>query len=385
MDSAQGIQLQHAISRSPSPGLQESLPLFFAAIRKPTFKVAVDAHVERMLAMDSSVVALSISGGKDSSAMARATVEHLRNRGSRAEIVLIHADLGEVEWQDSLPCCERLASHLNLPLIVARRNAGGMMRRWEQRWESSVRRYARLETVKLILPWSTPSMRFCTSELKTAVIDSELKKRFRGRPVIQAVGVRRAESAARSKLPVSKVGNARLNALTWNPIVHWSTPEVFEYLEPTPHLLHEAYTTYGSSRVSCAFCIMGSGPDLQAALAAPYNHTVYKRMVELELRSTFAFQGARWLADLMPQLHETMPARIVEAKARAAQRIAAESELPSAMLYEKGRPTSMPSASQAEHLASVRKRVAQAVGIEIDYTSPPSIIARYVELAEAAR
>jgi hypothetical protein len=38
-----------------------------------------------------------------------------------------------------------------------------MVERWESRWESSVRRYAALETVTLVLPWSTPSMRFCTS------------------------------------------------------------------------------------------------------------------------------------------------------------------------------------------------------------------------------
>src|SRR5581483_2926625 len=99
------------------------------------------------------------------------------HRGPR---VLIHSDLGRVEWGDSLPQCERLAAHLGLELIVVRRQAGGLMERWQTRWANNVARCAALECVKLILPWSTASMRFCTSELKTAIICRELVQRFPG-------------------------------------------------------------------------------------------------------------------------------------------------------------------------------------------------------------
>jgi len=91
---------------------------------------------------------------------------------------LIHSHLGSSEWNDSLPVCQRLASHLHTDLIVVTRRAGDLMARWEARWRSSVQRYADLETVTLVLPLSTPAMRFCTSELKTHLIEAELRRRF---------------------------------------------------------------------------------------------------------------------------------------------------------------------------------------------------------------
>ena len=64
-----------------------------------------------------------------------------------------------------------------------------MMDRWLSRWEGNVARYANLECVKLILPWSTPSTRFCTAELKSAVIASAMRRRFPTGEVISAVGI----------------------------------------------------------------------------------------------------------------------------------------------------------------------------------------------------
>jgi tRNA(Ile)-lysidine synthase TilS/MesJ len=121
--------------------------------------IATDPDVESLLNAHAPV-AIGVSGGKDSQAAALATIDHLNRLGHCGPRVLIHADLGSVEWNDSLPTCERLAAHLQCELIVVRRKAGGMMERWESRWASSVRRYAALETVTLVLPWSTPSMRF---------------------------------------------------------------------------------------------------------------------------------------------------------------------------------------------------------------------------------
>ena len=47
----------------------------------------------------------------------------------------------------------------NCPTIVVRRAAGDMMDRWLKRWSNNLARYVNLNCVKLILPWSTPSMR----------------------------------------------------------------------------------------------------------------------------------------------------------------------------------------------------------------------------------
>lgn len=217
--------------------------------------VATTPDIEALIA-SGAPVAIGVSGGKDSQAAALATFDHLNAAGHRGPRVLIHSDLGSVEWDDSLPTCQRLAAHLNCELIVVRRKAGGMVERWDSRWISSVRRYASLETVNLVLPWSTPSMRFCTSELKTHVIGAELRRRFKGSMIINVTGVRREESTARSKGTIAN-READGKAFSWRPISDWTTDEVFARIDASGLAAHQAYADYGLSRVSCRFCLAG--------------------------------------------------------------------------------------------------------------------------------
>src|SRR5438045_1668991 len=135
--------------------------------------VELTPEIKKLIAANAPI-ALGVSGGKDSCALAIATCEELDKLGHVGPRVLIHSDLGRVEWRDSLPTCERLAKFLGLELVVVRRGAGDMMDRWLKRWENNLARYTDLSCVKVILPWSTSSMRFCTSELKTAVICRDL-------------------------------------------------------------------------------------------------------------------------------------------------------------------------------------------------------------------
>ena len=123
--------------------------------------VATTPEVEAMLARN-AVVAIGVSG-KDSDACAIATSEYLDSIGHTGPRLLIHADLGSVEWRQSQQKCQELADTLGWELKTVARKAGGMMERWQTRWENNVERYNNLSCVKLILPWSTPSMRFCTS------------------------------------------------------------------------------------------------------------------------------------------------------------------------------------------------------------------------------
>ena len=196
--------------------------------------VTTDA-IDRLLAADAPV-ALGVSGGKDSCALAFATIAHLDAIGHKGPRVLVHSDLGRVEWKASLPMCEQLAAELGLELIVVRREAGDMMDRWLGRWENNCARYAALSCVKTILPWSTPTMRFCTSELKTAVICRELTKRFPGKVIVSAAGIRREESAKRKQAPIAKA-QKKLTSTThattgidWNPIIEWTIADVLALL-----------------------------------------------------------------------------------------------------------------------------------------------------------
>jgi 3'-phosphoadenosine 5'-phosphosulfate sulfotransferase (PAPS reductase)/FAD synthetase len=327
----------------------------------------------------SAPVAVGVSGGKDSQAAALATFAHLDRAGHKGPRVLVHADLGMVEWNASLPICETLASHLGAELIVVRRKAGGLMERWEARWQSSLRRYIELSTVCLVLPWSTPSMRFCTSELKTQPIRAELRRRFKKCVFINVTGIRREESSARSKSPTASV-DAAGNA-DWRLIADWKEAEVFDFIAEQGLEVHEAYTEFGMSRVSCRFCIMSSASDLIAAASVPEAEPLLHRMVDLEIASTFAFQGARWLGDVRPDaLGANRAEELRHAKIRAVSRIAIESKITKDMRYVSGWPTRMLTDAEAQILAGARQQIGCLLEIEPLYLDVSSIHGRYAEL-----
>lgn len=261
------------------------------------------------------------------------------------------------------------------------------MDRWLGRRENNIRRFQDLECVKLILPWSTPSLRFCTSEQKAQPIDRELKRHFPFNEILTVTGIRRQESGRRRVMPVSKVTKALtrngLRGVTWNNVIDGPVEQVFATMERVGLSAHEAYTRFLVSRVSCVFCIMSSEADLHASAACEDNQAVYVEMVELEATSTYAFQEGKWLADVAPHLLSAdLTRRVALAKAAAARREAAEARLPTHLLFEKGWPTAIPSRADAALIAEVRAEVAAAVGIRIEPLSADDVIDRYRELMD---
>lgn len=358
--------------------------------------VEVDAAIAELLAAGSPV-AIGVSGGKDSCAAALATVEHLDAIGHTGPRVLVHADLGDkdpsldVEWSDSLPACERLAAATGLELMIVRRTAGGMMKRWQKRWSNNVARYADLRCVRVILPWSTPSMRFCTSELKSAPIASALVRRFPGQRIISACGIRREEGNGRKKSPRTNASTsaknkrltnkrAKTSGLDWNPIAAWTAGDVFAYCASRGFQMHEGYAL-GMTRISCVFCIMQGQDDQRIAASILAHVPLFRTVVRLEIDSTFGFQGSHWLADVAPQhLDADMLAELAASKARAARRVAIEKRIPKHLLYTKGWPRVMPTDAEAEGLASVRREIAALYGMTVRYTDADAVRARYAEL-----
>lgn len=342
----------------------------------PTITTLLSAHAP---------VAIGVSGGKDSDAAAFATVEHLAAIGHAGPRVLIHADLGRTEWSESLPQCERLAQRLGIELIIVRRQAGDMLDRWLTRWSNNVERYVNLECVKLILPWSTAAMRFCTSEMKTAIICRELVKRFPGQTIVSVAGIRRDESPNRAKAEISKQQN-KLTSTThqttgydWLPILDWTKQDVIDLHEARDFPLHEAYTT--NSRVSCVFCILASKADLVASTTWPEHAPLYRAMVDLEIASTFAFQDSGWLGDLSPSLlSSAQRTGLAEAKRRARKRTWIEAEIPGHLLYTKGWPTCMPTRDEARVIARVRLAIGELLDLDCLYTDAGAVEQRYAEL-----
>ena len=364
------------------------LPLFATAPRLDR-GVLTTPEIDAALALHAPV-ASGVSGGKDSCLLAFAVQRHLDTIGHRGPRILIHSDLGRVEWKDSLPTCQRLADRLGLELVTVRRESGDMMDRWLSRWAANVERYQDLSCVKLILPWSTPTMRFCTSELKTSVICRYLTRRFPDSTILSAVGIRRQESSGRKKAPITKVQTAltsttrRTSGYNWNPILDYTLDEVFAYLAAERFPLHEGYTTFGMERISCGYCIMATLADLRASATCPDNADVYREMVDLEIASTFAFQGGHWLGDVAPHLLTSdQRDALADAKKMALVREQAEARIPERLLFTKGWPTCIPTRDEAELLCEVRLAVAAAVGIsDVRYLEPDALIGRYEELMQ---
>jgi len=341
-------------------------------------KIETTPEVQELLAQKAPV-AVGVSGGKDSHAVAWALSKHLEDyEGPK---VLIHSDLGSVEWIDSLPACQRIADKIGWELLTCARKAGGMMHRWRGRWASSTRRYINMETVSVVLPWSTPSMRFCTSELKVDPITSALKKRFGRVPIINVTGVRGEESKARACQPISAKG-AKLppGSLTWRPIHGWLLQDVWDAIAESGVEPHEAYKRFGSSRVSCRFCILANEADLRASLTDPQALSIFTEMCDLELESGFAFQGSRWLTSLGIDAGLPGKKRLEEAKELARRRIEAQEWIPKHLSFTRGWPHCVPTRDEAKKLAHMRRVVASLYGWEAFYCTIGTVRDRYQEL-----
>jgi hypothetical protein len=145
--------------------------------------------------------------------------------------------------------------------------------------------------------------------------------------------------------------------------------------------LHAAYSVYGCSRVSCAFCVLSSAADLAAASRCESNQNVYRHLVALEAESSFSFQPGRWLGDVAPHLLSADLARhLARAKDVARQREALESQIPEDLLLSKGVPGRLPTRSEAELLASIRREMSALLGFNVGYKSPEEVLARYGQL-----
>lgn len=146
---------------------------------------------------DGAWAVFNLSGGKDSSAALFAAMLHLDRLGHpRERRLAVHADLGRAEWDATPDMVERIAALAGLLLLVVRRQAGDLIARWEQRFENGKARYEALATYNLIGPWSSASLRFCTSEHKAQVIGPALAKRLAGQTIVNVIGRGGATGAA---------------------------------------------------------------------------------------------------------------------------------------------------------------------------------------------
>lgn len=345
--------------------------------------IAIDETIRTALRPE-TIVAFSMSGGKDSGAAALAVTRHLDSIGHpTSNRIAIHADLGSIEWPQTPQFVASTADQLRLPLTVVRRPQGGLIHRWNDRFERALQRYANLETFHLIGPWSSPSLRFCTADTKVQPISRELKRRFPGKTVISVIGIRRQESSARAKAPVSKLAPTTRKGpriVDWNPIIDWTTDDVFASHARARLPLHDAYSRFSLTRLSCAYCIMQSRADTLRSAQSGCNSQSLDRLVKLELRSTFPFQPSRWLSDETLGSHPYTPDAIALAKQARQRRLQLETQLPTDLRYQKGWPPRIPTTDEARAILAARTEILAQHGLHSAYRTVSTVRDRFAEL-----
>lgn len=214
---------------------------------------------------DQDVILVNSSGGKDSQSMLDLIHERAAREGVLDRVVVVHADLGRVEWPGTREIAQAQAEAYGFRFITVSRPQGDLL--------------IQIETQRKKFPG--PDTRFCTSDQKTKQVHrvmTQLAAEWReAHPeeakertcrILNCLGMRADESDDREcmasledDLPASN--KTRRTVTRWLPIHHWTLEMVWERIRNcrTSHLVHYCYAL-GMSRCSCVFCILASKSDL---------------------------------------------------------------------------------------------------------------------------
>ena len=195
------------------------------------------------------------SGGKDSQAM----FAYLRAHVPAAQIRVVHADLGRVEWAGALTHIEATVDGVPVDVARSRRDL--------------------LQMIEERGMFPSPSLRQCTSDLKRGPIERQIRAIVRDRIasgmdearaglIVNCMGMRAQESSSRAKLEAFKLSERNSKAgrewYDWLPIHDWTIGDVFGAIAAAGQQPHPIYAT-GMSRFSCCFCVMANQADLKTA------------------------------------------------------------------------------------------------------------------------
>lgn len=233
------------------------------------------------------------SGGKDSQSM---LVELLKIIPAK-QLIVIHAALGEVEWEGALELAQKQAHDAHLPFIVARA---------VKTFLEMVEHRFKVRPGPNSPCWPSSSNRQCTSDLKRGPIEREVRRYAKEHgytKIVSCLGIRAQESSARSKraaLSINTRGSiAGREWFEWLPIHHYSEAQVFETIRAAGQQPHWAYAA-GNRRLSCVFCIMGHPRDI--ANGAKHRPDLYAKYVEIEQRTGYTMhQSRRSLQELVAE------------------------------------------------------------------------------------
>jgi 3'-phosphoadenosine 5'-phosphosulfate sulfotransferase (PAPS reductase)/FAD synthetase len=235
------------------------------------------------------------SAGKDSAAMLDVLVEQARSEGVLDRLVVVHAELGRVEWPGTRELAERQARPYGVRFEVVHRKQGNLLDHVEKRGR-----------------WPSPAQRYCISDSKRGPVatlftrlTAETRRLAPGKVVklLNCLGLRAAESPARAKqVPFQldeRASNTKRAIWRWLPIHDWTTAEVWDRIKASGVESHPAYSL-GMPRLSCCFCIFA--PRAALLLAGKFNRQLLNEYVELEARINHRFRVDLSLAEVQRDL-----------------------------------------------------------------------------------
>ncbi len=241
------------------------------------------------------VILVNSSAGKDSQAMLDHVFELATAAGVRDRVVVVHCDLGRMEWPGVRELAEEQAQHYGARFEVVTRKQGDLLSQVRQR-----------------RMWPSPKARYCTSDHKRSqvrrVMTALVAERGKHTRILNCMGLRADESPARRKRPAfqhdAAASNGKRHVDEWLPIHGWSTAEVWQRIKASGVRYHEAYDL-GMPRLSCCFCIFA--PKAALVLAGKHNPALLDEYVAVEQEIGHTFTQALTLESVRDAVRTGAP------------------------------------------------------------------------------
>lgn len=283
------------------------------------------------------VILVSSSAGKDSLALLWHVYLLAKAAGVTERILVVHCDLGRVEWGSTRELAEQQARALGLDFIAVTRNGGDLLQQVRDRHVRLVAKAAAEEekqglaagSLPVAPAWFSSAARYCTSNNKRDVVAqlmAALQEEHRGlgRPlrILNCMGQRAAESKARAKkLPLvidKRASTQGRTVVTWMPVHHLTDAAVWRMIHASGLPYSGVYDT-GMRRLSCVFCMMATFNDL--VLAARQDPELAAEYVKVEQETGSTFKRGLSMADVLARALELNategPVRLVRGAAMA--------------------------------------------------------------------
>lgn len=291
-------------------------------------------------------IVISSSAGKDSQAMLDHVCQLASTAGVMERVVVVHCDLGRVEWKGTADLAEAQADRYGVPCLRVWRRQGDLLEHIERmrffpkpdtryctsdhkrqqifRAFTAVTAASRsgdlLEQVEKRGMWPSPKQRYCTSDQKRAQVHrvyTALTRKAQGvamgltpsqmprARILSCQGMRADESPARLKMIAlsldERASNGRRVVENWLPLHTWTVDQVWARIRAsrTADLVHPAYGL-GMPRLSCVFCIFA--PKAALMLAGKHNPELLAEYVAVEQRIGHKFRADLALADVQAAL-----------------------------------------------------------------------------------